>query len=300
MQLLNNVKSQFSIKDLENLSGIMAHTIRIWEKRYSVLEPERSDSNIRSYNLSNLQKLLNVTLLYNAGFKISKIASLTDEQLEELIREQAASSTTNEQFLVNLKLSMLKFDQSLFDQTYNRMVAELTFRKAFIEVFIPFLYNIGLDWQSSSITPAHEHFISNLIKQKLHLNTERVQQTTDPALKTVYVLFLPTNEIHELGLLYLQYELVLKGHKCIFLGQSVPLDSLSELTKIYDNLRFLSYFTVQPHESNVQEYIDEANEIMDIDSNSFWFAGRQCVDADVKLHKNNKMFKKIEDLLNNL
>ena len=220
---MNNIKDQFSIKDLENLSGIKAHTIRIWEKRYNILHPDRTESNIRYYNTKNLQKLLNVTLLYNRGLKISKIGKIDDNEIQKLIREEISKGEVKEDFVNGLKMAMLNFNSGLFNVTYNKMLAEMSFRQIFLEVFVPLLNSVGLYWQSASITPAHEHFISNLIKQKLHINIERVQQSQF-ADDQVYVLFLPLNEIHELGLMYIHYDLILKEKHSIYLGQSVPID----------------------------------------------------------------------------
>ena len=157
---MNNVKNVFSIKDLENLSGIKAHTIRIWEKRYNVLEPMRSDTNIRYYNLVNLQKLLNITLLHDHGYKISRIAKFTEQQIPEAVREIISEKSVKSHAISSFKMAMLNFDQSLFFKTYDTLLSEKSFREVFHEVFIPLMNEIGLLWQSETITPAHEHFIS--------------------------------------------------------------------------------------------------------------------------------------------
>ena len=175
--MLDNVKTRFTIKDLENLSGIKAHTIRIWEQRYNILEPHRTDTNIRYYDLKNLQKLLNVKLLYNRGFKISKIAALSPKELLLLVKEQVGLTDKEDAALNSFKMAMIKFDHQLFEQTYNQLLAHKTVREIFLEYFVPFLIDIGFLWQSNTITPAQEHFVTNLIKQKLHSNIERLQVT---------------------------------------------------------------------------------------------------------------------------
>ena len=131
--MLDNIKSQFTIKDLENLSGIKAHTIRIWEQRYNILQPHRTDTNIRYYDLENLQKLLNVKLLYNSGFKISKIAALSPQELSLLVKEQTGLNEKEDATLNSFKLAMIKFDQQLFEQTYNELLAYKTVREIFLE-----------------------------------------------------------------------------------------------------------------------------------------------------------------------
>ena len=207
---MNNIKSVFSIKDLENLSGIKAHTIRIWEKRYDILQPMRTDTNIRLYDLASLQKLLNITLLHDYGYKISKIATYPQDKIPSLVREIISNKTAKSHAISEFKMAMMNFDQELFFNTYNWLIAEKSFKEVFHQVFIPLMNELGLLWQSDTITPAHEHFISYLIKQKLLINTEKLQILKQTKLDKVFVLSLPMNEIHELGLMYLNYEILIK------------------------------------------------------------------------------------------
>jgi DNA-binding transcriptional MerR regulator len=137
--MLNNIKTQFSIKDLENFTGIKAHTIRIWEKRYGLLEPQRTNTNIRYYNSNNFLKLLNINLLYNNGFKISKIAELSEADIELKAREVASDKAIEQGAMNTLKLAMVNFDAVLFNETYKKLLASKSFREIFIEIFIPFL-----------------------------------------------------------------------------------------------------------------------------------------------------------------
>nr|WP_297782910.1 MerR family transcriptional regulator [uncultured Allomuricauda sp.] len=259
---MNNVKTSFSIRDMENLSGIKAHTIRIWEKRYNLFSPERTDTNIRTYNLESLQKLLNVTLLYNNGYKISKIAKMGEEKIPALVNEIISEKSEKSHALNSLKLAMLNFDQSLFLKTYNGLMEEKSFTQIFNDVFIPLLNELGLLWQTNTISPAHEHFISNLIKQKIYIHTEKLQFEAPTKKDEVYVLFLPENEIHELGLLYVNYQLALHGYKTIYLGQTMPIESLEDLLKYYSNIRFVSYFTVSPTKDEIDDYFDRFGEVL--------------------------------------
>jgi DNA-binding transcriptional MerR regulator len=254
---MNNVKKFFSIRDLENLSGIKAHTIRIWEKRYNLLLPERTATNIRTYSLGSLQKLLNITLLYNNGYKISKIAKIPDQNIPLLVREIVAKNSVKNHATNAFKLAMINFDQSLFNSTYNSVLIDKSFREVFKEVFIPLLNELGLLWQTDTISAAHEHFITALIKQKILINTEKIQHQQIVKKDKVFVAFLPENEIHEIGLLYLNYEIVLRGYKSIYLGQTVPLDTLKDVMKYFNNLCFISYFTVSPTKEKIGNYIDE-------------------------------------------
>jgi DNA-binding transcriptional MerR regulator len=252
-----NVKTVFSIKDLENLSGIKAHTIRIWEKRYNVLQPMRSNTNIRNYDLQSLQKLLNIVLLHNYGYKISRIAEHSTEKIELLVREIISEKSIKNHAINSFKMAMINFDQALFFNTYNSLLSEKSFREVFYEVIIPLMQEIGLLWQSGTITPAQEHFLTFLIKQKLLLNTEKIQILEPKRTDKVFVLYLPENEIHELGLMYLNYEILLQGYKTIYLGESVPIDSLTDMKKYYDSIVYVSYLTVQPTKETLNDYLRE-------------------------------------------
>ena len=297
---MNNIASSFTIKDLEHLSGIKAHTIRMWEKRYSVLNPNRTDSNIRLYNADSLKKLLNVTLLYKNGYKISKIAQLGEADLGQAVIDQISKGGDHSGYLDALVLSMLNFDQNHFEQTFNRLIAEFSFRHVFLEVFVPLLHQIGIHWQSDSITPAHEHFITNLIKQKLQISIERVQQTVPKMDDSVYVLFLPDNEIHELGLLYMQYELLLRGCHVIYLGQSVPLDNLSAIQLVCKKITFISYFTVKPVSEEVERYLNYfSRTLLEGRDDVFWVTGRNVKDRDLDI-KNVSLFNDLGEMINKM
>ncbi|MGA1150309.1 MAG: MerR family transcriptional regulator, partial [Flavobacteriaceae bacterium] len=173
---MERIKSTFSIKNLENLSGIKAHTLRIWEKRYNLLEPERTDTNIRRYSLESLKKLLNVTLLYNHGFKISKIASLDSDEIPELVRSIALKSNSEQVSINAFKLAMINFDYELFDANYLEISHHHDFEYIFLNMFMPLMRELGILWQTGAISPSHEHFITSLVKQKIHLQTESLQR----------------------------------------------------------------------------------------------------------------------------
>ena len=272
---MNNIKNVFSIKDLENLSGIKAHTIRIWEKRYDILQPMRTDTNIRLYDLASLQKLLNITLLHDYGYKISKIATYPQDKIPSLVREIISNKTAKSHAISELKMAMMNFDQELFFNTYNWLIAEKSFKEIFHQVFIPLMNELGLLWQSDTITPAHEHFISYLIKQKLLVNTEKLQVLKPSKTDKVFVLSLPMNEIHELGLMYLNYEILLEGYRTIFLGESMPIDNLKDLKKNFDSIVYVSYLTVQPERDILDSYVQKMCEELIDDTTELWFIGRQ-------------------------
>jgi DNA-binding transcriptional MerR regulator len=299
---MNSVKKSFGIRDLENLTGIKAHTIRIWEKRYGLLKPERTETNIRTYSLQSLQKLLNVTLLYNNGYKISKIADLAESQITQQVREIVAQNSVKSHAINGFKLAMINFDQSLFQKTYSGLLAEKSFREIFWEVFMPLLHELGLLWQSDTIGPAHEHFITHLIKQKINTSTEKLQSLEPTKSDKVFVLFLPENEIHEIGLLFVNYELVLRGYKTIYLGQTIPLESLVDLKKYYEDPIFVSYFTVIPTKDDLGQYFKDFQEKLHSEVRSqLWVLGRQTEHAPKdEMPENISVFHSIEQLFNQL
>ena len=298
---MNNIKNVFSIKDLENLSGIKAHTIRIWEKRYNVLAPMRTETNIRSYDLVNLQKLLNITLLHNHGYKISQISKLSEERIPELANEIISDKSFKHHAISAFKMAMMNFDQALFLNTYDKLLSEKPFREIFTDILIPFLIEVGSLWQTNTISIAHEHFISYLIKQKLLINTEKLQYKQATKTDTVFILFLPKREIHELGLLYLNYEIQLNGYKSIYLGADVPIDSLKDVKKHFDTITYVCYMTVEPNKSVLNDFVKEIRNEVLTDSSKFWAIGRMSENIDSKLTDEKlSIFSSISEIVEKL
>ena len=294
---LNNIKQDFTIRDLQNISGIKAHTIRIWEKRYNLLQPNRTDKNIRSYSHQNLTKLLNISLLNKNSFKISKIAEMSEEEIIKNARDLPFKIAINDEAINSFKLSMFQFDKTLFNETYNKLLHKITFRDVFKDVFIPFLEQIGFLWQTETLLPAHEHFISNLIAQKIQINTEKLQSISLDSNKT-YVLFLPENEIHELGLLYLNYELVLRGNHTIYLGQSLPLDNLNYFFESDREISFVTSLTIRPYDDKIVAYFEEIDTILKESKHHLIATGKKTIEVQGLNFKSNiTLFDSIKDLL---
>ena len=295
---MNRVKNSFSIKNLEHLSGIKAHTIRIWEKRYNLFEPERTDTNIRLYNLENLQKLLNVTLLYNNGYKISKIASFSSQEITENVHKLTINKNADDWSIGLFKLAMINFDQRLFTKTFNDLLEQFSFSEVFKNVFVPLMNELGVLWQTNSISPSHEHFITSLVKQKIHAMCEDLQQKSTRRTDRRFVLFLPDNEIHELGLLYLQYEVLNNGFQCVFLGQSVPIESLNNLVDIGEPITFITYFTIEPTQDKIKAYLNTFNsEIIENIDSELWILGYQVQFMSDEMPDKIRKFKSIDDVI---
>lgn len=299
---MNSIKSVFSIKDLENLSGVKAHTIRIWEKRYNILEPTRTDTNIRLYDIDNLQKLLNITLLHSHGYKISKISKFPPEKIPQLVKDIISDKSANNHALNAFKIAMMNFDQRLFMNTYNSLLGEKSFSIVFNEVFIPLLNEIGMLWQIGTITPAHEHFITYLIRQKLLSNIEKLQLQEPTNNDKVFVLYLPYNEIHELALIYLNYEILSKGYKTVYLGQSIPMDNLNKFSEYFDNVVFLSYWSIHPEIDQVDTYLQKfQKDILEGSNLELWILGKMAKHASRKvIGQNTSVYLSMQEVINKL
>lgn len=296
------IKSVFSIKDLENLSGIKAHTLRIWEKRYNLLQPQRTDTNIRYYNLASLQKLLNIKHLNQNGYKISKIAKLSQTEIGDKIKLVSKKELPYTLALADFKMAMINFDANLFHETYRRLSENLDFSRIFMDVFIPLLDELGLLWQINTVRPSHEHFITGLIKQIILSNIQEIHfRQKQASHKGVFVLFLPDNEMHDIGITYIYYELLKKNYKAIYLGQSLPLESLLDFNDVYDQTTFVSYFTVKPDVEEIDNYIARFDSEIDPNKkHKLWLLGRQTNYITKNLPDRIQKFDNIQSLVQNI
>jgi len=211
----------FTIKDLENLSGIKAHTIRIWEQRYSFLKPNRTGTNIRFYSNEELKKILNVALLNKYGFKISHIDKMNDAEICEKILALNQQEALQERIVNTLIKNMIDLDIETFEQVLDDFIIARGIERTIAQIIFPFLEKLGILWLTNHINPAQEHLVTNIIRQKLIVGIESVNSTI--RINRSVLLFLPETEYHELGLLFMNYMLKNKGVDTIYLGCSVPL-----------------------------------------------------------------------------
>ena len=294
---MNKVKTIFTVKDLENLSGIKAHTIRIWEKRYQIFTPQRTENNIRLYENQDLTNLLNVSFLNNFGYKISKIAKLNEAERQELVKSIYNDKSKRELAINDFKIAMLNFDAQLFHKAYDEVCSEKSFKEVFYQIFIPLLDEIGILWQTGTIKPSHEHFISYLIKQKLNSIIENLQLNTPITSDKIFILFLPNNEVHDLGLMFVNAELIQKGYQTVFLGDNIPLEDLQDFVNHFDDITFISYFTIAPTSEEISEYLNEfSSRILENTTNQLWTLGKQTQFVD-QVPKKIRKFSGIESLL---
>lgn len=290
------MNSSFSIKDLENICGIKAHTIRIWEKRYHLLTPERTDTNIRTYNMDSLKRLLNVSFLVNCGYKISRISKLTPEEIDEYLKSIVSDQTVINKTFNNMKLAMLNYNSGLFCKTFEGAKEHFSFNDIFYNIIIPFLNEIGMLWQNNTINCSHEQFITNIVKQKLWTQINKLHQENSNTGKTTYVLFLPEGEINDLSLIFLNNLLLSKNYRTIYLGPNISMQYLEELSENHNNLVFLSYLTVAPQVEDANEYItDFKNKICIPNNHELWVMGRILKEIAVPVDTNTKVIQSFED-----
>jgi DNA-binding transcriptional MerR regulator len=221
----------YSIKDLEKLSGIKAHTIRIWEKRYNLVEPKRTTTNIRFYDDCDMKKILNIAFLNRNGFKISHIAQFDNEEINIKINDLARRNKDSENTIDSLVISMIDIDERKFEKILSSSILQNGFEKTILYTIYPFFQRIGILWQTGAINPAQEHFISNLIRQKLIVAIDGIMDN-DRFDSKRFILYLPEGELHEIGLLFYYYLLKKRGHRVVYLGQSVPFEDLERVAEI--------------------------------------------------------------------
>ncbi|MDR7132620.1 DNA-binding transcriptional MerR regulator [Algoriphagus sp. 4150] len=245
--------SNYSIKDLEQLSGIKAHTLRIWEQRYNLLNPKRTETNIRYYDDTDLKLILNVAMLNSNGLKISKIAAMDSADISREIIRLTDQSVDHADQIQALTICMIDMDEVRFEKILSTNILKLGFEETVLNVIYPFLSKIGVLWQTGAINPAQEHFISNLIRQKLIVAIDG--QLTGTQGKT-FMLFLPEGELHELSLLFSSYLIKKHGHKVIYLGQSTPKADLISVYRMQKPDFLLTVITSSPAGDKVQNYVD--------------------------------------------
>ena len=249
--------AQYKIKDLEVLSGVKAHTIRIWEKRYNLLSPDRTDTQIRLYTDEDLVILLNVCLLYKHGVKISHIANMSFSQVQSKVTEIHGLHNSNDS-CEQLILALLTLDECLFRDTLGGLIRDVGLTKTFTEHLIPFLDRIGIMWLVGSINASQEHFISNLIRQKIIAEIDKMPIPVN--LQNPVMLFLPEHEWHEISLLFYQFILRDKQLHTVYLGQSLPFDSLVDCIRQLKPCALVTSWLTAVEDNFIENYFKQLKE----------------------------------------
>ena len=247
--------NSFTIKDLENLSGIKAHTIRIWEQRYSFIKPERTDTNIRYYSNEELKKILNVALLNKYGFKISHIDKMNDGEIRERILSLNQMEAQQERIVNELIQSMVDIDIERLEIILGKFIAARGIERTITQIIFPFLEKIGILWLTNHINPAQEHLVTNIIRQKIIVGIDSI--VTSVKVDKTVLLFLPEGEYHEMGLLFMNYLLRSRGVNTIYLGTSIPLKDVEYVAKLKKPDYLFSHLTTVGQNFNFDKFLSQ-------------------------------------------
>ena len=245
----------FSISDLEQLSGIKAHTIRMWEQRYGLLHPVRTATNIRMYSDDDLRRLLNVTTLCGRGQRISQVARLSDSEISEAVLACSDDAHDYHRQVNALLAAMLGFDEPRLAQLLGEATAGLGFENMMLHVVYPLLQRIGIMWLAGTVDLSQEHMLAHLLRQKLLAATDGLPPVSASARR--WVLFLPGDELHELALLFMNYLLRARGKHTLYLGQNLPLSGLLNVGASYQPDAVVTVLTTQPERGRVAEFAHE-------------------------------------------
>ncbi len=286
--------SNYSIKDLEQLSGIKAHTLRIWEQRYNIIAPKRTDTNIRTYDDRDLKLVLNIALLKDHGYKISEISKLSLEEMNKEVVKISDRQLNYPDQIHALTISMIDLDEDRFEKIISTNILQFGFENTIINIVYPFLSRLGTLWVTGSVGPAQEHFISNLIRQKIIVAIDGQVSKQRPNGKT-YMLFLPEGELHEISLLFASYIIRARYNRVIYLGQSLPFSELEFAYNVHRPDYIFSASTSVPSNHEVQPYVDRM--VKAFPNAHLLLTGYQVVGQDIDMPENATVINQIQDLI---
>jgi MerR family transcriptional regulator, light-induced transcriptional regulator len=282
---------KYSIKELEKLSGIKAHTIRIWEKRHRLVQPQRTDTNIRFYSDDDLKKIINVSLLNNNGLKISKIVGMSGDEISRKILELANSDNSTSVHIDQLVIAMVELDEEKFEKILSGLTLRYGFERTVVEIIYPFLEKIGVLWQTHHISPAQEHFISNLIRQKVIVAIDSLPLAEKTAKKVM--LFLPEHELHEISLLFAHYRFRKAGFRTFYLGQTVPFKDLKSAFEAHQPDMLMGAITASMSRTSLDNYITRLGN--EFTTCKILLTGYQVL-SYVPKHENITILKSVDEL----
>ncbi|MCU0470199.1 MAG: MerR family transcriptional regulator [Arcicella sp.] len=286
--------SNYSIKDLEQLSGIKAHTLRIWEQRYDILKPDRTDTNIRTYDDKDLKLVLNISLLKDHGYKISEISKMSSEEMSKEVILISDKQLNYPDQIHALTIAMLDLDEERFEKIVSTNTLQFGFENMMVNIIYPFLSRIGTLWITGSIGPAQEHFISNLIRQKLIVAIDGQLPSLRLGAKK-YLLYLPEGEMHEISLLFANYIVRSRQNKVIYLGQSLPFNELAFAYDVHKPDFIFTVITSVPGQSEVQKYVYKLAK--EFPNSRILLTGYQIVGQDIDCPDNVEIITQIRQLM---
>jgi MerR family transcriptional regulator, light-induced transcriptional regulator len=282
----------YSIKELEQLSGIKAHTLRMWEKRHQIISPQRTPTNIRFYSDEDLKKIINVSLLNSHGLKISRIARMSFEEINSKILDMTEKKPGADIYIDQLVVALVDMEEESFEKILSTVTKKFGFEGGVTDVIYPFMEKIGVLWQTGTISPAHEHFISNLIRQKLITSIAALPIPSKKSKKAI--LFLPEGELHEIGLLFFHYIARRKGFKTFYLGQSLPHEDLKTIYHIHQPHVLITSLISSPSPAHFEKYIQTLSR--DFSDATILASGLLLRNTAFLIPKNVKPFYKATEL----
>ena len=285
--------SIYSIKDLEILSGIKAHTLRIWEQRYQIIEPKRTDTNIRFYDDTDLRKILNIALLNQNGYKISKIAGMPEPAIVEEITRITTTDLKYPEQVSALVLCMIAYDELAFDKVMAKNMLQFGFENTMTHIILPFLKKVGLLWLTGAINPSQEHFISHLIRQKMLVAIDGQIESRHAKAKK-FLIFLPEGEYHDIPVLFAAYIIRQRNSKVLYLGQSLPLEHVVGAEQNYNPDYILINLVIAPLDYSVSSYVIEIS--AKFPNTMILLTGYQFANLDITFPSNVKYLKNFAEL----
>ena len=283
----------YSINDIEKLCGIKAHTIRIWEKRYNIIQPRRTKTNIRYYLDNDLQKILNISLLNRNGYKISKIAKMSEVEMKNLASELSNISIQSDDNLDTLMFAMLELDEYKFNKILDHNIESKGFEETMNQVIYPLMEKLSMMWIAGSIKSVHESFVSNAIKRKTIIAINKISIYNNPEAKK-FLIYLPENESHELSLLFLHFMLKDIGFNVVNLGSQVPLIDVIDGHQISNAEFIITLFNDSFSEDPLQPYLKQLSK--NIPDATIIITGYQTAVQNIQLPKNVRLLNSIEEI----
>lgn len=286
--------NRLSIAQLAQFSGIKPHTIRIWEQRYNALSPERTEGNTRTYSGNDLRRLLNIVGLLDTKYRVSDLCVMSDENLQQLIRQHylETEDTDSQKYVLQLIAAGLEFNQEEFETILNLCIEKVGVEVTFKEVVYPLLQRVGMMWAADLMPPAQEHFISNIIRQKLLVAIDSLPEPKYDSNK--WLLFLAEDEYHEIALLFGHYLLRLRGENVIYLGTNVPLNTLQQAINTISPDDLLTFFIKSNFSEDQQLYLNSIRNCFP--NGNIYISGNEKLISTLILDSQTQWLQNIEDL----
>ena len=287
----------YTLNELEKLTGILAATIRVWERRYNLIKPKRTVTNRRWYDDDDLRRIINISLIYHSGMKISKIAKYSESELEEKVEFLTRDSVSSDVHINSLIVAMLSFNGNAVNEILLRSIINIGFEETFSNVVFPFLRRVGIMWHTGSVNTGAEHFITNIFRGRLISAIDSLPPANDPKRKRV-IMYLPDNELHEMGLLFYSYLIRKFGHEVLYLGQATPFLALTEVNEKWHSDILVTGVLSDLSISEPQEYLNNLSSTFK--SQKILVSGSLADEPVIEKYKNIYPIRSVNDLKKHL